>query len=77
MDTYLVRKDVDKYAHCASLEEIAENDYNLNIPRYVDNFEKNIEKNRVTLQNRQKSMMMQNKYLYQCSHYGNIPDRLL
>lgn len=44
---------------------------------YVDNLEKNIEKNRVTLQNRQKSMMMQNKYLYQCSHYGNIPDRLL
>ena len=39
MDTYLVRKDVDKYAHCASLEEIAENDYNLNIPRYVDTFE--------------------------------------
>ena len=39
MDTYLARKDVDKYAHCASLEEIAENDYNLNIPRYVDTFE--------------------------------------
>ena len=29
----------DKYAHCASLEEIKENDYNLNIPRYVDTFE--------------------------------------
>lgn len=39
MDTYLARKDVEKYAHCASLEEIAENDYNLNIPRYVDTFE--------------------------------------
>ena len=39
METYLARKDVDKYAHCASLEEIAENDYNLNIPRYVDTFE--------------------------------------
>ena len=30
---------MDKYAHVASLEEIAENDFNLNIPRYVDTFE--------------------------------------
>lgn len=29
---------MDKYAHLASREEIAENDYNLNIPRYVDTF---------------------------------------
>lgn len=27
------------YAHVASLDEIKENDYNLNIPRYVDTFE--------------------------------------
>ncbi|WP_412031723.1 type I restriction-modification system subunit M [Metamycoplasma buccale] len=37
--TYLERKDVDKYAHCATLKEIEENEYNLNIPRYVDTFE--------------------------------------
>ncbi|KXT79841.1 Type I restriction-modification system, DNA-methyltransferase subunit M [Streptococcus oralis] len=37
--TYKARQDVDKYAHLASLEEIQENDYNLNIPRYVDTFE--------------------------------------
>ncbi|KXT76849.1 type I restriction-modification system subunit M [Streptococcus sp. DD12] len=37
--TYKDRQDVDKYAHLASLEEIQENDYNLNIPRYVDTFE--------------------------------------
>ena len=30
---------MDKYAHVASLEEIADNDFNLNIPRYVDTFE--------------------------------------
>jgi type I restriction enzyme M protein len=30
---------VEKYAHVASLEEVAENDFNLNIPRYVDTFE--------------------------------------
>ncbi len=28
-----------KYSYIATLEEIAENDYNLNIPRYVDTFE--------------------------------------
>jgi type I restriction enzyme M protein len=30
---------VDKYAYVADFEEIAENDFNLNIPRYVDTFE--------------------------------------
>ena len=33
------RKSIEKYAHVASLNEIKENDYNLNIPRYVDTFE--------------------------------------
>ena len=32
--------DVDKYAHVATMEEIIENGYNLNIPRYVDTSEK-------------------------------------
>ena len=39
VETYKLRKDIDKYAHVASIEEIKENDYNLNIPRYVDTFE--------------------------------------
>ncbi len=39
IDTYKNRVDVDKYAHVATREEIIENDYNLNIPRYVDTFE--------------------------------------
>ena len=39
IDTYKNRETVDKYSYTASLEEIAENDYNLNIPRYVDTFE--------------------------------------
>ena len=39
VETYKNRVDVDKYAHVAPLEEIKENDYNLNIPRYVDTFE--------------------------------------
>ncbi|MBX2897178.1 MAG: type I restriction-modification system subunit M [Cyclobacteriaceae bacterium] len=39
VDTYKARTAEDKYSHVASLKEIAENDYNLNIPRYVDTFE--------------------------------------
>jgi type I restriction enzyme M protein len=37
--TYKQRKTIEKYAYVAPLSEIAENDYNLNIPRYVDTFE--------------------------------------
>ncbi len=39
IDTYRERKEIERFSHLASLEEIAENDYNLNIPRYVDTFE--------------------------------------
>ena len=39
MRTYKERKDVEKYAHVADVAEIKENDFNLNIPRYVDTFE--------------------------------------
>ena len=37
--TYRERITEDKYSYAAPLSEIAENDYNLNIPRYVDTFE--------------------------------------
>ena len=39
IETSAARKNVDKYAYLATLKEIQENDYNLNIPRYVDTFE--------------------------------------
>lgn len=39
IEAYQNREDIEKYAHVASLDEIKENDYNLNIPRYVDTFE--------------------------------------
>ena len=39
IELYRGRKDVEKEAHLASYEEIKANDYNLNIPRYVDTFE--------------------------------------
>ena len=39
VETYERRQDVDKYAHVATMQEIEENGFNLNIPRYVDTFE--------------------------------------
>jgi len=39
VSTFRAFKTVDKYAYAATFEEIAENDFNLNIPRYVDTFE--------------------------------------
>lgn len=36
---YENRQDIEKYAKVASLKEVKDNDYNLNIPRYVDTFE--------------------------------------
>ena len=39
VDAYQSREGVEKYACVANLEEIRENDFNLNIPRYVDTFE--------------------------------------
>lgn len=33
------RENIEKYAHVATLQEVKDNDYNLNIPRYVDTFE--------------------------------------
>jgi type I restriction enzyme M protein len=38
ISTYRARETKDKYSYAATLDEIAENDYNLNIPRYVDTF---------------------------------------
>ena len=41
VETYKERNanGIDKYSHLATVDEIKENDYNLNIPRYVDTFE--------------------------------------
>ena len=44
-ETYKERKEVEKYSHRALIEEIKENDFNLNIPRYVNTFEEEPEIN--------------------------------
>ena len=39
VNTYANREEIEKYSHKATIDEINENDFNLNIPRYVDTFE--------------------------------------
>jgi type I restriction enzyme M protein len=39
VESYSARTEIDKYTHVANFKEIKENDFNLNIPRYVDTFE--------------------------------------
>ncbi|MDF7824781.1 type I restriction-modification system subunit M [Pontiellaceae bacterium B12227] len=43
VDTYRDFETVEKYAYRATPDEIKENDFNLNIPRYVDTFEEEAE----------------------------------
>lgn len=38
VNTYRKRENIEKYSYAATLEELVDNDYNLNIPRYVDTF---------------------------------------
>lgn len=45
VNTYRERKEIEKYSKKVSMKEIEENDYNLNIPRYVDTFEEEEEIN--------------------------------
>ncbi len=40
VNTFRNRKEIEKYSHLATYKEIVKNDYNLNIPRYVNTFEK-------------------------------------
>jgi type I restriction enzyme M protein len=43
VSTYCARQSIDKYSYLATPEKLKENDYNLNIPRYVDTFEEEAE----------------------------------
>ena len=52
IETYQARQTVDKYSYLAGRDEIKENDYNLNIPRYVDTFEEEEEVDIAAVQER-------------------------
>jgi len=57
--TYAARQTVDKYAYRATQPEVAENDFNLNIPRYVDTFEEEEPVNIKTTQEEIKTIKLQ------------------
>lgn len=71
VNVYKNREVIEKYSHIATIDEIRENDYNLNIPRYVDTFEeeelididevkqniKNIENDLQSVQNQMKKYL--------------------
>ncbi|WP_326469786.1 type I restriction-modification system subunit M [Enterobacter wuhouensis] len=57
--TYREGDNVDKYAYLASLQEIRDNDYNLNIPRYVDTFEEEEEIDLMAIHTERKQLQTQ------------------
>ncbi len=70
VDTYCARKTIDKYAYLATRDEIRENDYNLNIPRYVDTFEEEQEIDITTVQEKitgiEKELVAVRKQMASC-----------
>ena len=59
VDAYKKRESIPKYAHLADYDEIVHNDYNLNIPRYVDTFEEEIEIDIVALSKEMTDLNLQ------------------
>ncbi len=59
VETYRLRKTRSKYAYLASHEEIKENDFNLNIPRYVDTFEEEKEIDLIAVRAERKTLKSQ------------------
>ena len=66
--TYKNREAIDKYSYVATLDEIKENDYNLNIPRYVDTFEEeeqiSLDEVATAIQQTQKEIIQAEKELF-------------
>ena len=56
ISTYRGRKVIDKYSRKVSLKEIQENDYNLNIPRYVNTYEEETSVNIVAVSQKLKKL---------------------
>lgn len=63
IDTHKARETVSKYAYLASVDEIKENDFNLNIPRYVDTFEEEAEIDLVAVRNERVQLQNELKNL--------------
>jgi len=56
MKVFDSREEISKFSHLASFEEVKENDFNLNIPRYVDTFEEEEEIDVMALQDEIESL---------------------
>ena len=56
VSTYRERKESNKYSRLATLKEISGNDYNLNIPRYVNTFEEEEKVNIASVSKQLKSL---------------------
>jgi type I restriction enzyme M protein len=69
INTYKTRETTDKYSYLASLDEIKENGFNLNIPRYVDTFEEEAEIDLITV--RSERIVLQNELLTLELEMGN------
>lgn len=59
VDSFQKRKTLDKYSYLASYAEIEENEFNLNIPRYVDTFEEEEEIDIAAVQQEIKQIVAQ------------------
>jgi type I restriction enzyme M protein len=57
--TYRERQVVKKYSYLAAFEEIEENEFNLNIPRYVDTFEKENEIDLVAVRSEREQLKIE------------------
>lgn len=69
VETYKERKEIEKYSHLASLKEVSENDYNLNIPRYIDTFE---EEEPIDIEQVQKDLKQIDKDMEQVDQELNV-----
>ena len=65
VDTYGKRTTIDKYSYVASLDEVRENEYNLNIPRYVDTFEEQESVDIKTIASELKALEIKRNSVYQ------------
>jgi len=59
VDAYKKRESIPKYAHLADYDEIVGNDFNLNIPRYVDTFEEEVQIDIVALSREMENLNAQ------------------
>ncbi|MBU4485982.1 MAG: type I restriction-modification system subunit M [Candidatus Delongbacteria bacterium] len=78
ISTYRNRTQEEKYSYSASIEQIRQNDYNLNIPRYVDTFEEedeiDLDKIALELKNIEADIKLTDKKIIaQCKELGITP----